>query len=123
MKQLLIHINEELDKELRRLVKEKYGGRKGALSLLAEEAFQTLVEPEREISVATLLNVIDYIAEATKQGLSRDQILTNVFLILDQEFEQSIMQGIADKKSGRLYRVPEKVDPIEFLQALASKAD
>ncbi len=123
MKQLLIHIDEQLERELRRLIKERYGDRKGALSLLAEEAFRELIEPERDISVATLLNVIDYVAEATKQGLSRDQILTNVFIILDQEFEQSIIQGIADKKSGRVYKAPDKIDPVKFLQALASKAD
>lgn len=121
MKQLLIHIDEQTEKELRRLVKEKYGGRKGALSLLAEEAFRSLMEPEKEITVATLLNMIDYVSEANKQGLSREQILANVFLILDHEFEQSIIRGITDKKSGRVYKVPEKIDPIEFLHALASK--
>ncbi len=75
------------------------------------------------MSVATILNVIDYVAEATEQGLTRDQIMSNVLLILDQKFEQSILRGIADKKLGRLYGVPKKVDPIEFLHALAKKSD
>ena len=122
MKQLLIHLDEQTEKELRRLVREKYGGRKGALSILAEEAFRSLLDQEKEITVATLLNMIDYVSEANKQDLSREQILANVFLILDQEFEQSIIRGIADKKSGRVYRVPDKIDPIEFLHSLTGKA-
>ncbi len=71
------------------------------------------------LSISGIKRVIDYASEATKQGLSRDQIMANGLIMLDQEFEQSVIRGIADKKSGRLYRVPESVDPIEFLHALA----
>jgi hypothetical protein len=41
--------------------------------------------------------------------------------MLDREFEQSIVRGMADLKEGRLSRVPRDEDPAEFLRKLAAK--
>jgi hypothetical protein len=122
MAQLLVRVDNDLASEVRRLVKEKYGGRRGALSLVVEEALKQAISPPAEISTSTLLEVIDYVARASKQGQSRDQILTNVFLILDREFEQSIIRGIEDLKKRRFRTVPKGVDPINFLRNISRKA-
>ncbi len=119
MAQILVRVDEDLANEIRRIVKEKYGGRRGALSLVVEEALKGVVSPPAEISSSTLLEVIDYVSRASKEGQSKDQILANVFLMLDREFEQSIVKGIEDLKRGRTRSVPKGEDPVEFLRALA----
>ncbi|MBI3115833.1 MAG: hypothetical protein HYZ12_00685 [Thaumarchaeota archaeon] len=122
MAQILVRVDEDIAREVRRIVKEKYGGRRGALSLVVEEALREAVSPPAEISPSTLLEVIDYVSRAAKEGQPKDQILANVFLMLDREFEQSIVKGIEDLRRGRLRRVPKGGDPIEFLRELARKA-
>jgi len=122
MAQLLVHVNEDLAREVRRIVKEKYGGRRGALSLVVEDALKQAISPPAEISTSTLLEIIDYVSRASKEGQPKDQILTNVFLMLDSEFEQSIIRGIDDMKKERFYKVPRKRDPSEFLDEIAAKA-
>ncbi|MDH2901936.1 MAG: hypothetical protein PXY39_13285 [archaeon] len=121
MAQLLIHVDEDLAKEIRRIVREKYGGKKGALSLVVEEALRQAIFPPAEISASTLLEIIDYVSRASKEGQPKDQILTNVFLMLDREFEQSIIRGMGDMKKGRVSKVPKGKDPVEFLEKLAEK--
>lgn|SRR5487761_530724 len=121
MAQLLIHVDEDLAKEIRRIVREKYGGKRGALSLVVEEALRQAIFPPAEISTSTLLEIIDYVSRASKEGQPKDQILTNVFLMLDREFEQSIIRGMGDMKKGRVSKVPKGKDPIEFLEKLAEK--
>ncbi len=121
MAQLLIHVDEDLAKEIRRIVREKYGGRRGALSLVVEEALKQAISPPAEISTSTLLEIIDYVSRASKEDQPKDQILTNVFLMLDREFEQSIIRGMQDMKKGRVHEVPKGKDPIEFLEKLAEK--
>lgn len=121
MAQLLIHVDEDLAKEIRRIVREKYGGRRGALSLVVEEALKQAISPPAEISTSTLLEIIDYVSRASKEDQPKDQILTNVFLMLDREFEQSIIRGMQDMKKGRVHKVPKGKDPIEFLEKLAEK--
>lgn len=121
MAQLLIHVEEDLAKEIRRIVRDKYGGKKGALSLVVEEALRQAISPPVEISTSTLLEIIDYVSRASKEGQPKDQILTNVFLMLDREFEQSIIRGMEDMKKGRVSKVPKGKDPIEFLEKLAEK--
>lgn len=118
---MLIHVNEDLAREVRRIVKEKYGGRRGALSLVVEDALKQAVSPQAQISTSTLLEIIDYVSRAAKEGQSKDQILTNVFLMLDREYEQSIIRGMEDIKKKRVHRVPRGKDPIEFLERLAEK--
>lgn len=118
---LLVRVDEDVAKEVRKLVREKYGGRKGALSLVVEDALRKAISPPAEISASTLLEVIDYVARATKEDQPKDQILTNVYLMLDREFEQSIIRGLNDVKNGRIHRVPKGNDPIKFLQKLADK--
>ena len=68
------------------------------------------------------MEVIDYVSRASNEGQPKEQILTNVFLMLDREFEQSIMRGMEDMKKGRCRRVPGSEDPIEFLRKLAEAA-
>ncbi len=121
MAQLLIHVDEDLAKEIRRIVREKYGGRRGALSLVVEEALKQAISPPAEISTSTLLEIIDYVSRASKEDQPKDQILTNVFLMLDREFEQSIIRGMQDMKKGRVHEVPKGKDPIEFLEKLAER--
>lgn len=121
MAQLLIHVDEDLAKEIRRIVREKYGGRRGALSLVVEEALKQAISPPAEISTSTLLEIIDYVSRASKEDQPKDQILTNVFLMLDREFEQSIIRGMQDMKKGRVHKVPKGKDPIGFLEKLAEK--
>jgi hypothetical protein len=121
MAQLLIHVDDDLAKEIRRIVREKYGGRRGALSLVVEEALKQAISPPAEISTSTLLEIIDYVSRASKEDQPKDQILTNVFLMLDREFEQSIIRGMQDVKKGRVHKVPKGKDPIEFLAKLAEK--
>jgi hypothetical protein len=122
MAQILVRVDDDLAKQVRRIVREKYGGRRGALSLVVEEALRQAVSPPAEISASTLLEVIDYVSSASIEGQPKDQILTNVFLMLDREFEQSIMRGMEDVKKGRYRRVPSGEDPIAFLRKLAEKA-
>jgi hypothetical protein len=122
MAQILVRVDDDLAKQVRRIVREKYGGRRGALSLVVEEALRQAVSPPAEISTSTLLDFIDYVSKASSEGRPKDQILTNVFLMLDREFEQSIMRGIEDIKTGRYQAVPNRQDPIEFLRRLAEKA-
>jgi hypothetical protein len=122
MAQLLIRVDDDLAREVRRIVREKYGGRRGALSLVVEEALKQAVSPPAEVSTSTLLEIIDYVSRASIEGQPKDQILTNVFLMLDREFEQSVLRGMEDIKKGRYRRVPISADPIEFLRKLAEKA-
>jgi hypothetical protein len=121
MAQILVRVDEDLAKQVRRIVREKYGGRRGALSLVVEEALRQAVSPPAEISTSTLLEIIDYVSNASIEGQPKDQILANVFLMLDREFEQSILRGVEDMKKGRYRRVPIGKDPIEFLRKLAEK--
>lgn len=122
MAQILVRVDEDLATEVRRIVKEKYGGRRGALSLIVEEALRDVVSPPVEISASNLLEVIDYVTRASKDGQSKDQVLANVFLILDREFEQSIVRGIEDVQKGKSRKVPRGKDAVEFLRALATEA-
>jgi len=122
MVQILVRVDEDLAREVRMMVKEKYGGRRGALSLVVEEALREAVSPPAVISSSTLLEVIDYVSRASKGGQPKDQILTNVYLMLDREFEQSIIQGVEDRRSGRYRKVPPGEDPIEFLRRLVARA-
>lgn len=122
MAQILVRVDEDLAKEVRRIVKEKYGGRRGALSLVVEGALREVVSPPAEISASSLLEVIDYVSRASKEGQPKGQILTNVFLMLDREFEQSIMTGVEDLRKGRVHEVPKGHDAVEFLRELAEKA-
>ncbi|HXQ91915.1 MAG TPA: hypothetical protein VN739_02840 [Nitrososphaerales archaeon] len=120
MPQVLVHLNDELVNEIRKIIKEKYGNRRGSLSIVVEEALKRSLEPPEEISASTLLEIIDYVSRASKEGQPKDQILTNVYLMLDRQFEQSILRGLEDmKKKGRTRKVPRNVDPIDFLKKLA----
>ena len=121
MTQMLVRLDDDLVKEVRRIVKEKYGGRRGALSLVVEEALRQAISPPAELSVSSLIDMIDYVSRATREGQPKDQILTNVFLILDREFEQSIVRGMEDWKKGRSRKVPKNEDPINFLRKTAEK--
>lgn len=120
MAQILIHVGDDVAREVRRLVKEKYGGRKGALSLVVEEALLAAISPPVEISASTMLEVIDYVSEASKEGRPKDEMLTNVYLMLDRQFEQSIVKGIRDAREGRYRAVPKGEEPVEFLRKLAA---
>ena len=122
MAQILVRVDEDLAKEVRRMVKEKYGGRRGGLSLIVEKALRDVVSPPAEISSSTLLEVIDYVSRASGENQPKDQILTNVFLMLDREFEQSIIKGLQDQRRGKYKSVPKGRDPVEFLRALAERA-
>ena len=122
MAQILVRVDEDLAREVRKIVKEKYGGRRGALSLVVEEAIREAVSPPAEISASSLLEVIDYVSRASKEGQPKDQILTNVFLMLDREFEQSIVTGVEDLRKGRVRAVPRGQDAVEFLRRLAEQA-
>jgi hypothetical protein len=97
-------------------------GRKGALSLVVEEALRQAVFPPAEISASVLLEIIDYVSRASKEGQTKDQILTNVFLMLDREFEQSIVRGMEDMKTRRTRGVPSGEDPVQFLRKLVEKS-
>ncbi len=121
MTQMLVRIDDDLAKEVRRIVSEKYGGKRGALSMVVEEALKQAISPPAEISASTLLEIIDYVSRASKEGQPKNQILTNVFLMLDREFEQSIVKGMEDMKAGRTRKVPKGEDPVEFLRKLAEK--
>ncbi len=121
MAQILIHVSDDVAKEVRRLVREKYGGRRGALSLIVEEALQASISPPVEISTSTMLELIDYVSSASKAGQPKDQILMNVYLMLDRQFEQSIVKGIEDARTGRYKPVPKGEEPVEFLRKLAEK--
>ena len=122
MAQILVRVDENLAKEVRKIVKEKYGGRRGALSLVVEEALRAAISPPAEISASSLLEVIDYVSRASKEGQPKEQILTNVFLMLDREFEQSVMAGVEDASKGRIREVPKGHDAVEFLRELAEQA-
>jgi hypothetical protein len=121
MAQILVRVDDDLAKQVRRIVREKYGGRRGALSLVVEEALRQAVSPPAEISASTLLEVIDYVSKASNEGQPKEQILTNVFVMLDREFEQSILRGMEDMKRGRYRRFPSMEDPIDFLRKLAER--
>ena len=121
MDKLLVRVDEDIAKEVRRLAKEKQGGRRGALSFVVEEALRGLVSPPAEITASSFLKVIDYVSRASKEGQPKDQILTNVFLTLNREFEQSTITGIENLRKGRVKKVSKREDPIEFLKELARR--
>jgi hypothetical protein len=123
MPQILVHLDQDLVRELRKIIKEKYGNKRGSLSILVEDALKRSLVPPSEISVPTLLEIVDYVSRAAKEGQPKDQILTNVYLMLDRQFEQSILRGLEDKqkKGKKMKTVPGGEDPIEFLRALAGK--
>jgi hypothetical protein len=123
MPQILVHLDQDLVRELRKIIKEKYGNKRGSLSILVEDALKRSLFPPSEISVPTLLEIVDYVSRAAKEGQPKDQILTNVYLMLDRQFEQSILRGLEDKqkKGKKMKTVPRGEDPIEFLRALAGK--
>ncbi len=121
MAQLLVRLRDDIAKEVRRLVKERYGGRRGALSLLVEDALVDAISPPAEISASTMLEVIDYVAAASAEGRSKDEILANVYLVLDRQFEQSIVRGLEDMRKGSYTKVPKSERPVEFLRKLARK--
>ena len=124
MVQILVHLDDEIAKEVRKIVKEKYGSKKGALSLVIEDALKRSLIPTEEISASTLLEVIDYVSRASKENQPKEQILTNVYLMLDRQFEQSIMRGNSDAKSrSRTKTVPRGSDPVEFLRKLISERE
>ena len=120
MAQILIRVDEDVAKEVRRIVKEKYGGKRGALSMVVEAALRQAFSPPAEISTSTLLDVIDYVSRASKDGQTKEQILANVFIMLDREFEQSVIRGTDDMKARRVQRTPRGQDPVEFLRKMAS---
>ncbi len=120
MAQILIRVDEDVAREVRKIVKEKYGGRRGALSMVVEEALRQVVSPPAEISASALLDVIDYVSRASRDGQSKEQILANVFIMLDREFEQSAIRGTEDTKARRVHKVPRGDDPVEFLRKLTS---
>ncbi|MDG7012928.1 MAG: hypothetical protein JRN46_01710 [Nitrososphaerota archaeon] len=122
MAQILVRVDEDLAKEVRRIVKEKYGGRRGALSLVVEEALRAAVSPPAEISASSLLEVIDYVSRASREGQPKEQMLTNVFIMLDREFEQSVVAGVEDAGKGRVREVPKGHDAVDFLRELAGEA-
>jgi hypothetical protein len=122
MAQILVRIDEDIARQVRRIVKEKYGGRRGSLSLMVEDALRKTISPPAAISSSTLLEVIDYVERAAKEGQPKDQILANVYIMLDREFEQSVIRGVEDMKSGRSKTVPAGENPIGFLRKLASQA-
>jgi hypothetical protein len=121
MAQILVKVDEDVARAVRRVVAEKYGGKRGALSLVVEQALRDAISPPAEISTSTLLEIIDYVARATTEAQSKSQILANVFLMLDREFEQSIEKGMREMKEGKLNRMPGDEDPIEFLRKLSAK--
>jgi len=121
MPQILLHLDDELLREIRKIVKEKYGGRRGSLSIVVEDALKRSLVPSEEISASALFEVIDYVSRASKEGQPKDRILTNVFLMLDRQFEQSIIRGLEDaEKSGRTKTVPKGTDSVDFLRKLAA---
>jgi hypothetical protein len=120
MAQILIRVDEDVVREVRRIAKEKYGGKRGALSMVVEGALRQLVSPPAEISASTLLDVIDYVSRASRDGQPKEQILANVFIMLDREFEQSVIRGTEDSKARRVKRVPRGEDPVEFLRKLTA---
>jgi len=122
MPQILLHLDEELVREIRKLVKEKYSSRKGSQSIVIAAALKRSLVPPEEISASMLLEVIDYVFRASKEGQQKEQILTNVFLMLDRQFEQSVIRGLEDaKKSGRTKKVLKGNDPVDFLRKLAAE--
>ncbi len=62
------------------------------------------------------------VSRAAKECQPKDQISTNVYLVLDRQFERSILRGLEDSKKGRLWTVPKGVDPVDFLDKLTSTA-
>lgn len=122
MTQILVRVDEDLARQVRKLVKEKYGGRRGSLSLMVEDALRQAISPPTTISASALLEVIDYVGRAAKEGQPKDQILTNVYIMLDREFEQSVIRGVEEMKSGRVKKVPAAENPIGFLRKLANQA-
>src|SRR5712664_3532002 len=120
MAQILIRVDADLAREVRRIVKEKYGGKRGALSMVVEGALRQLVSLPAEISASTLLAVVDYVSRASRDGQPKEQILANVFIMLDREFEQSVIRGTEDTKARRVHRAPRGEDPVGFLRKLTS---
>jgi hypothetical protein len=44
VRKLVASISDDLDDELRKYIKERYGGRRGALSIVVEEAIKEFLE-------------------------------------------------------------------------------
>jgi len=51
---------------------------------LRQNPLKRSLVPQEEILASTLLEVIDYVARASKEGQPKDEILTNVYLMLSR---------------------------------------
>lgn len=111
MKQLLIRIDDNLERELRETIRRRFGGRRGALSQLVEEALREYMHPRSEITSATLIEALDLIADMVSQGKSKADILANLEILLDPEFEASIIRAIREKG----IVLPKSIKPSQFL--------
>lgn len=59
MPKMLIRVDEDVSRQVRSIVRDKYGGRRGALSLVIEDALKQAISPPAEISTSNLLEIID----------------------------------------------------------------
>ncbi|MBI4258133.1 MAG: hypothetical protein HY619_04185 [Thaumarchaeota archaeon] len=119
MKQLLIRIDDDVDKELRRVIKTRFGSRKGSLSQFVEQALRDYIRPRTEITNATLIEAIDLIADMISQGKSKADILANLEILFDPEFEASITRGIREKGIA----VPPTTKPSQFLRKMLKRKE
>jgi hypothetical protein len=119
MKQLLIRIDDDLDKELREAIRRRFGSRKGSLSHFVERALRDYIHPKSEITSATLIEAIDLIADMTSQGKSKADILANLEILLDPEFEASITRAIREKG----IVVPPATKPSQFLHKMLKQKE
>ena len=119
MKQLLIRIDDDLDKELREAIRRRIGSRKGSLSQFVEQAIRDYIHPRSEIANATLIEAMDLIADMIYQGKSKADILANLEILFDPEFEASIIRGIREKG----IVVPPTTKPSQFLHKMLKRKE
>ena len=119
MAHIPIRVDEDVARKVRRIVEEKYGGKRGALSMVVEGALRQLVSPPAEISASTLLAVIDYVSRAARTD-SRSSICLQTC--------SSYSTGNSSRASSGEPRIRRRggstesrgEDPVEFLRKLTS---
>ncbi|MCP8313311.1 MAG: hypothetical protein H3Z53_02905 [archaeon] len=72
---------------------------------------------EMVIDRKTIREIIEFMEEAVKEGLSRDEIMSQIDLILDKEAQKRIEQSVKDIKEHRVKRFKTTEELLEDLHS------
>ncbi len=65
----------------------------------------------------TLMELVEFMEEAVKEGLSKEEIASQIDLLLDKDAQKRLKQSLRDLKEGRVGRFK---GPKQLIEALHS---